>query len=139
MTWFLFVLIGQKRSYTTSSTNSHSQSIGVVGNASKCKIHLWSFVDFCFNSFLHTFWCITYNTNRLTMAVCRRSRIRSLLTYFCYGRCCLAILKMKIFSKKTFIMLFTIIKIVFYCFYVIIYSMMINYMLCIWRNVYRSI
>jgi hypothetical protein len=28
----------------------------------------------------------------------RRSRIRSLLTYFCYGRCCLAILKMKIFS-----------------------------------------
>jgi hypothetical protein len=30
-------------------------------------------------------------------------------------------------------------KIVFYCFYIIIYSMMINYMLCIWRNVYRSI
>ena len=29
----------------------------------------------------------------------RRSRIRSLLTYFCYGRCCLAILKMKIFSN----------------------------------------
>ena len=28
----------------------------------------------------------------------RRSRIRSLLTYFCYGRCCLAILKMKIYS-----------------------------------------
>ena len=28
----------------------------------------------------------------------RRSRIRSLLTYFCYGRCCLAILKTKIFS-----------------------------------------
>jgi hypothetical protein len=28
----------------------------------------------------------------------RWSRIRSLLTYFCYGRCCLAILKMKIFS-----------------------------------------
>jgi hypothetical protein len=43
------------------------------------------------------------------------------------------------FLKKTFIMLFTIIKIVFYCFYVIFYSMMINYMLCIWRNVYRSI
>jgi hypothetical protein len=29
----------------------------------------------------------------------RRSRIRSLLTYFCYGRCCQAILKMKIFSN----------------------------------------
>jgi hypothetical protein len=29
----------------------------------------------------------------------RRSRIRSLLTYFCYGCCCLAILKMKIFSN----------------------------------------
>ena len=29
----------------------------------------------------------------------RRSRIRSLLTYFCYGRCCLAVLKMKIFSN----------------------------------------
>ena len=29
----------------------------------------------------------------------RRSPIRSLLTYFCYGCCCLAILKMKIFSN----------------------------------------
>jgi hypothetical protein len=29
----------------------------------------------------------------------RRSRIWSLLTYCCYGRCCLAILKMKIFSN----------------------------------------
>ena len=29
----------------------------------------------------------------------RRSRIRSLLTYFCYGCCCLVILKMKIFSN----------------------------------------
>jgi hypothetical protein len=29
----------------------------------------------------------------------RLSRIRSILTYFCYGRCCLAILKMKIFSN----------------------------------------
>ena len=29
----------------------------------------------------------------------RRSRIRSPLTYFCYERCCLAVLKMKIFSN----------------------------------------
>jgi hypothetical protein len=29
----------------------------------------------------------------------RQRRIRSLLTYFCYGCCCLVILKMKIFSN----------------------------------------
>jgi hypothetical protein len=32
-----------------------------------------------------------------TLTIYRRSRMRSLLSYFCYGCCCLAILKMKIF------------------------------------------
>jgi hypothetical protein len=38
---------------TNLKKTSQNQPIGVVGNASKCKIHLWSFVNLCFNSFLH--------------------------------------------------------------------------------------
>ena len=42
---------------------------------------------------------MSFHISKIHFDIFRRSRIRSLLTYFCYGRCCLAILKIKIFSN----------------------------------------
>ena len=53
--WLLLSVVLSKNVPTLK--NSQNQPIGVVGNASKCKIHLWSFVDFCINNFLH---CIVF-------------------------------------------------------------------------------
>jgi hypothetical protein len=49
------------------------------------------FCDFSMFTFFHLLW--------LYLWLFRRSHIRSLLTYFCYGRCCLAILK-KLFDWR---------------------------------------
>jgi hypothetical protein len=74
------------------------------------KLHTWFYLSYFLKTNI-TLYCIyqyfmsinsffnTISVSRYSRPIIRRSRIRSILTYFCYECCGLAILKMKIFSN----------------------------------------